>query len=708
MPPASHLEHLERSRTAILEAIGEHPDLVFVRGIGNRGDELISAGTRRLLGGLVYREIGVDELPSAIGHTAVICGGGAFCHPFHEFMPQVLAVAELRFERVIVLPSSFDTSVDPVRLALSRSSAIVFARERESFRRIQPLCDARLAHDTAFFFDYRPYRTNGAGSGTLNAFRTDEESSGARGLPDGNDDISLTAGSLDAWLGRIGAHELVRTDRAHVMIAAAMLDKTVEFTPSSYFKVPAIAEYALGDFPIRRLNAAEKTTSGQADRSWTLLAQTPCSREAEAVRERLSALAEAATATSEPSSAGSARAPRVTVVILSHERPTLVLGAIHSVIGASERERMALKVLVLDNNSSERTRRILATACTEHPSVELHQSDRNLGCAGGRSFALELASTELVMFLDDDAELMPGALTALLHELDGHPQAQGVSATVVLPDGRVSHSGGWYSESRETVCFTLGHSGLPLEQTELSPSGPCDWIPGTAALVRRDLFERFPLDLGMASYYEDTEWCLRISRAMPGSFRRSREALVLHHAQPKPWGQTDFKGRAAVVGMISTAAYFHRRHARLLRVPGVDIFALVPGLTRPDGGLELTRARILMELAGTHSSDWLLMAWMNGSLDPLMQPPDPAPESHALAGQVRELNAQLDGLRGEVESAARQLDHAGGRIASLERERQEAWDRLHRIYGSRLWRLGASYDRARRGARRLRSLARSR
>jgi GT2 family glycosyltransferase/exopolysaccharide biosynthesis predicted pyruvyltransferase EpsI len=706
MPPASHLEHLERSRTAILEAIGEHPDLAFVRGVGNWGDELIWAGTRRLLDGLVYREIGVDELPSAIGHTVVICGGGAFCHPFHEFMPQVLAVAELRFERVIVLPSSFDTAADPVRSALSRSSAIVFAREHESFRRIQPLCDARLAHDTAFFFDYRPYRTNGAGSGILSAFRTDEESTGARVLPDGNDDISLTAGSLDAWLSRIAAHELVRTDRAHVMIAAAMLDKTVEFAPSSYFKVPAIAEYALGDFPLRRLDA-ETTTSGEAERARTLLARTPCSPEAEAIRERLGALGEAATTTSAPSPAGTAGGPRVTVVILSHERPTLVLGAIHSAIEASERERVALKVLVVENNSSERTRRILAAACTAHPSVELHQSDRNLGCAGGRSFALELASTELVMFLDDDAELMPGALSALLHELDRNPEAQGVSATVVLPDERVSHSGGWYSESRETVCFTLGHSGLALEQSELSPSGPCDWIPGTAALVRRDLFEQFPLDLGMESYYEDTEWCLRVSRALPGSFRRSREALVLHHAQPKPWGQTDFKGRAAVVGMISTAAHFHRRHGRLLRVPGVDIFALIPGLTRADGGLELARARILMELAGTHSSDWLLMAWMNGSLDPLLQPPDPAPASDALAGTTHELSAQLDGLRGEVESAARQLDHAGGLIESLERERQEAWDRLQRIYGSRLWRLGASYDRARRGARRLRALGRA-
>jgi|GEM_PF-1869306 len=707
MAPALHLEQLEHSRVAILEAIGEHPDLVFVRGIGNWGDELIWAGTRRLLDGLVYREIGVDELPSAIGHTALICGGGAFCHPFHEFMPQVLAVAELRFERVIVLPSSFDTSVDAVREALRSSRALVFARERESLRRIRPLCDARLAHDAAFFYDYEPYRTGRAGSDTLNAFRTDAESSDWSALPEDNDDISLTATSLDSWLRRIGAHELVRTDRAHVMIAAAMLGKTVEFTASSYFKVPAIADYALDRFPARPMDGTGATPKSLLDRASPRLARTRCGPEVEAVRERLSARAKAAALTSAHRSTGADGAPRVTVVILSHERPALVLGAIHSAIEASEREHVPLHVVVLDNNSSERTRQILSQACAGHPSIELHLSDRNLGCAGGRQFALEVARTEFILFLDDDAELMPGALAELVDQLDRHPEAQGISATVVLPDERVSHSGGWYTESRETVCFTLGHSGLPLAQTDLSPSGPCDWIPGTAALVRRDLFERFPLDLGMDSYYEDTEWCLRVSRAMTGSFRRSREALVLHHAQPKPWGQTDFKGRAAVVGMISTAAYFYHRHGRLLRVPGVDIFALVPGLTRPDGGLGLTHARILMELARTHSSDWLLMVWMNGDLDPLLQGAAPAADRDALASQVKELNTQLEQMRGEVQSAARQLDDAGRRIEAVEHEREEVWVRLQRIYGSRLWRLGASYDRARRGARRLRVLRRA-
>jgi len=40
------------------------------------------------------------------------------------------------------------------------------------------------------------------------------------------------------------------TDRAHVLIAGAMPGRRVEYRSSGYHKVPAIARYALGGFPV--------------------------------------------------------------------------------------------------------------------------------------------------------------------------------------------------------------------------------------------------------------------------------------------------------------------------------------------------------------------------------------------------------------------------------------------------------------------------
>jgi len=72
----------------------------------------------------------------------------------------------------------------------------------------------------------------------------DAEAHGAP-VPEDNRDISSECDTLDEWLWTISRHDLIRTDRAHVAIAAAMLGKTVECRPTSYHKVPGIVEYSI-------------------------------------------------------------------------------------------------------------------------------------------------------------------------------------------------------------------------------------------------------------------------------------------------------------------------------------------------------------------------------------------------------------------------------------------------------------------------------
>lgn len=634
-------EDIARSRQEILDAIGSTQDLAFIRpsGTGNLGDELIWAGTRRLLGDRAYREIDVEELPRASGHTALICGGGGFCHSRHELMPHVLAVAEMRFERVILLPSSFDTSVDVVRDTLARTRATIFARERESHALIRELCDARIAHDCAFFFDYASHARTGVGR--LLALRTDAESAGERPIPPENDDISLTAPTLDRWIELIAGHELIWTDRAQVVIAGAMLGKTVEYAPSDYFKIPALADYALDGFPVRRMKSVAAHTQAPPR-----LAPIPCSPQVMAVRERLRAHAEASPPPPIERARDRTGAPRVTAVVLTHNRPECVLGSLYSLLNVPS---VPLKILVLDNNSAPSARRRLAEACAAHPRIDLHLSDRNLGAAGGRQLAVELLDTELTFFLDDDAEILPGALERLIWELDMHPEVAALAPVVVLPDGRVADTGGWLEESRETVVFTPVITGIQFDDPALPPSGRCDWIAGMC-LARTSLFAEFPLDTKMAAYFEDAEWSYRVLRGKPDSFRRVRESLILHHPDHKSGWRRDFIGRANLTRFIATEAYFYRTHGRLIRVPGMDVFAMMPELTSTDGTFDLRGARLVMELANTHSRDWLLMEWMNGGLDPVLgvERARPGDELHECRLAINELRAELAAARGPV------------------------------------------------------------
>ena len=127
--------------------------------------------------------------------------------------------------------------------------ALVFARERDSYLQLRDLCRADLAHDCAF-----SSITGSTGSWQRpadRAFRTGAESATDGQVSPDNNDISRTCDSRHQWLWAIAGHEVVETDRAHVTIAAAMLGKRVRYRPSSYHKVPAIAEYALEGFADR-------------------------------------------------------------------------------------------------------------------------------------------------------------------------------------------------------------------------------------------------------------------------------------------------------------------------------------------------------------------------------------------------------------------------------------------------------------------------
>jgi hypothetical protein len=242
--------NFEQGKQKILDAIGEPSDLTFVRGFGNVGDLLIHAGIRQLLSGRDYREVSILDLGDACGHTAIFPGAGGFCHAHHK-IPAYLAELESRFVHVIVLPSSFDVSVDSVRAYLKGTRALIFARERESYRQLHNVCSADLAPDCAFFFKFDPYRRHGRG--ILTACRTDREST-LQSLPINNVDISQTCETLDEFLWTIGRHELVRTDRTHIMIAAAMLGKRVEYWPSNYHKLRAIAEFSLASYPVVQID----------------------------------------------------------------------------------------------------------------------------------------------------------------------------------------------------------------------------------------------------------------------------------------------------------------------------------------------------------------------------------------------------------------------------------------------------------------------
>jgi GT2 family glycosyltransferase len=700
-PPAGHRQALERSRRDLLAALGaEAAGFTYVRGVGNRGDDLIQAGTRRLLAGLDYREIGFEEVAAASGELAVISGGGAWCRCYHEIMPRVLALAEMRFARVVVLPSSFDPAEETVRDALGRSRAVVFARERESWRQIRGLCDARLAHDCSFFFDYAPFAASG--DGVLHAYRTDREASSTFPVPADNVDVSAQLPTLRSWLQRVASAGLVRTDRAHVMIAAALLGKEVEYRASAYHKVPAIAEFALAGFAVRPAPPATSPESRAApsfpgapasrgggaaeDRHELELVPEP-EMEPEplrALRRELVARGKASLAWLPPHLIDGGGEPRVTVVMLSWNQAAATRAALASL---REHVRIPVRLLVIDNNSAPAERQAVRRSCQAH-GAELVELERNLGCGGGRQLGVERAATEYVMFLDNDAEVFPGTVEHLVHALDGDPAAVACGGNLILPEGRVQICGGDYRDDGVVLSPVPLGRGLRHGDPGLGTSGPCRWLPGALLVARRTAFASCPL-AGEMAYFEDNEWSVRVQARWPGSLRRAVEALGLHHQREKGRRGSGLVGIGDALPFLAAMARFYQLHGRVLDV----LFGFVPELTSPSGQRDVGAARLLLDLIAARGVDWTLLNWLNGGLAPLFQAGPRDELRRALEASRAELQATragLDATRAEALALRSGLAAAGERLGQADRQ-------LAAIHGSRLWRAAGVYWSCRRG-----------
>ena len=543
------IEQRERSASEVRAAIGDPRELVLVHGLGNLGDRLILEGTRALLSDRFFREIPLEELGQSEGEVALIVGGGAFSAAYHEWARWALQLAETRFARVIVLPSTFDVSVPEVRVVLETTHALLFARERQSFEAIRELCDARLACDTAFHYDFAPHRRDG--SGVLNAFRTDREAPEAFPLPPGNEDISLIAGDLEEWLGAIVARATVRTNRAHVMIAAAMLGKTVEVGPCRSGKLEAIAEYSLPDFPLARID-------------W----QPSVPRLRTATRPVH---------------------PRVTAVVIAGERLAGTLAAVESALADPH-----TTALVLDGVSPPDVRIGLTAAASSAPRVRLrHDGDTELAAI----------DTDYTLLLDPDVELSDGTTACLTERLDAEPDALAATPTVQSADRGAAHCGGEVREWGEVVDFRLP-----------ARARSCDWAPFHALLVRRGAFAQFPLDALTPSAYRDREWAYRIQQRHGDAFRACPDALAVLHSPPSSDAvdTSTFHGRCVALPSLIALARFHARHGRVLRSDLVRVFSSLEGV---DASFDLPAARLLLVVLDELGPSRFLALWCEEDLD---------------------------------------------------------------------------------------------
>lgn len=203
---------------------------------------------------------------------------------------------------------------------------------------------------------------------------------------------------------------------------------------------------------------------------------------------------------------------RVAVVILSYDQREMTLDCLEHV---QRMEGASFDVVLWDNGSVDGT---VEAVLERFPTVIAHHSPENLGVAGGRNAGAELAFEKLapthLLFLDNDIEVEPGFLSALLDGFEDDPRVGQTQAKLRFYDqrDRLNDGGGCQISFWRGTTMPVGFDEVDTGQWDQRR----DCIAcGGAMLTRADLFRELGgFDLKYSPVGpEDIDYSLRLQKA---------------------------------------------------------------------------------------------------------------------------------------------------------------------------------------------------
>ena len=254
--------------------------------------------------------------------------------------------------------------------------------------------------------------------------------------------------------------------------------------------------------------------------------------------------------------------PRLSIVIVTFNSAGEVDGCLGSL--AAHPSSVDREVVIIDNASSDGT---AAAVRARWPGVRVLDAGRNLGFARGCNMGIRQTFGELVLLLNPDTVVGPGALDALIAALDRRTDAAVAGPRLVDADGRAELSFGSmigpFAELRQKLLVKGRDRGVPLVSAYVDRlTRQCrdvDWVSGACLLVRRADAEAVGLmDERYFMYAEDVDFCAAI-RA------RGRTVLFVPGAEVMHLRGRSVSSRPLVTEMAyrrSQLAFYAKHHPR--------------------------------------------------------------------------------------------------------------------------------------------------
>lgn len=330
--------------------------------------------------------------------------------------------------------------------------------------------------------------------------------------------------------------------------------------------------------------------------------------------------------------------PRMSCVVCTYRNPDLLRGVLVS-LQQQTLSPDAYEVIVVDNNSQDDTESITRAFMQESGNIRYVLETRQ-GLGHARNAGIQAARAAIIAFTDDDAEVAPGWLEALLAVYDAQPDAWAVGGRVTglwqvpRPD--------WLTEDMD------GHLSLRDYGDEMRPLVWPERIIGVNCSFRRVVFEEIGAFVGglgrkgrVLLGHEDTEIQQRIHE-MGKLVYYTPDALVKHLVPAERATLDYFKRRfygagrsLMLVELMQEGPEVVRRNARQ-RLWTV-IRQVMPLRYSPHSRLKLRRRSYKDLWKRTHSNigylhqyvrtQWLGLDRPDAEAAPVI-PPEPVPTGH--------------------------------------------------------------------------------
>ncbi len=236
--------------------------------------------------------------------------------------------------------------------------------------------------------------------------------------------------------------------------------------------------------------------------------------------------------------------------------------------------RAGCEVVVVDNASEDGS---AVAAAGAFPWLRVVAAGANLGFAAGANLGAAQVSGDAVVFVNPDARVLPGALSALVGALAAAPRAGIAGGGLVHPDGRWQPGAARFHPLGHLVLdTTVGRLPARWRQRPYV----VDWVYGTFMAVRHDLFRQLGgFDAAYFLYGEDMDLCARAARV--GARTLHVPAARAVHGASLSAAQRFGIGREAEVVKGELRFYTRRgrpRDVRLFRAAAVCKFGLKAAL----------------------------------------------------------------------------------------------------------------------------------